>query len=59
MLNTLSNKPLLEVDGGVNSQNIAGIARAGADVLVAGASIFGTDDYAQTIAALKAAANSN
>jgi ribulose-phosphate 3-epimerase len=59
MLSALSNKPLLEVDGGVNLQNIAGIARAGADVLVAGASIFGTDDYSQTIAALKAAANSN
>jgi len=57
MLNTLSNKPLLEVDGGINLKNISGIARAGADVLVAGASIFGTDDYQQTITALKAAAN--
>jgi ribulose-phosphate 3-epimerase len=59
MLSTLSNKPLLEVDGGVNLKNISGIARAGADVLVAGASIFGTDDYQQTITALKTAANSN
>jgi len=58
MLSILSNKPLLEVDGGVNLQNIAGIARVGADVLVAGASIFGTDDYQKTISALKAAANS-
>ena len=53
----LPQKPLLEVDGGVNLQNIAVIARAGTDVLVAGAAIFGTADYAQTIAALKAAAN--
>ena len=59
MLNALPNKPLLEVDGGVNLHNIAGIARAGADVLVAGASIFGTNDYSQTIQALKTAANSN
>jgi ribulose-phosphate 3-epimerase len=59
MLSALSNKPLLEVDGGVNLQNISGIAQAGADVLVAGASIFGTDDYQKTISALKAAANSN
>ena len=59
MLEKLANKPLIEVDGGVNLQNIAGIARAGADVLVAGASIFGTDDYQKTIPALKAAANSN
>jgi ribulose-phosphate 3-epimerase len=58
MLRTLSKAPLLEVDGGVNLKNIAGIARAGADVLVAGAAIFGTADYFQTITALKAAANS-
>jgi ribulose-phosphate 3-epimerase len=56
---TLSNKPFLEVDGGVNLKNIEGIAKAGADVLVAGASIFGTGNYQQTIAALKAAANNN
>jgi ribulose-phosphate 3-epimerase len=59
ILKTLPNKPLLEVDGGVNLQNIADIARAGADVLVAGASVFGTADYSQTIPALKTAANSN
>lgn len=53
----LPQKPLLEVDGGVNLQNIAAIAWAGTDVLVAGAAVFGTADYAQTIAALKAAAN--
>lgn len=53
----LSRKPLLEVDGGVNLQNIASIARAGADVLVAGAAVFGTKDYAQTIQALKEAAS--
>jgi ribulose-phosphate 3-epimerase len=57
MLNALPNNPLLEVDGGVNLINIAGIARAGADVLVAGASIFSTADYSQTISKLKAAAN--
>ena len=59
MLNTLPNKPLLEVDGGVNLQNTTDIAKSGADVLVTGASVFGTDDYQKTIAALKAAANSN
>ena len=59
MLSALPNKPLLEIDGGVNLQNIADIAKAGADVLVAGASVFGTDNYAETISALKAVANSN
>ena len=57
MLAGLPRKPLLEVDGGVNLQNIAAIAGAGADVLVAGAAVFGTRDYTQTIAALKAEAN--
>ena len=57
MMAKLPQKPLLEVDGGVNLTNIAAIAKAGADVLVAGAAVFGTADYAQTIAALKAAAN--
>lgn len=56
MIAGLPQKPLLEVDGGVNLQNISAIAQAGADVLVAGAAVFGTADYAQTITSLKAAA---
>lgn len=34
-------RPLIEVDGGINSGNIAEFANAGADVFVAGSSIFG------------------
>jgi ribulose-phosphate 3-epimerase len=45
----------LEVDGGVKVDNIAAIARAGADTFVAGSAIFGTSDYAATIAAMRAA----
>jgi ribulose-phosphate 3-epimerase len=56
MISGLSQKPLIEVDGGVNLQNVASIAQAGADVLVAGAAVFGTADYAKTIAQLKDAA---
>lgn len=44
----------LEVDGGVGVGNIGEIARAGADTFVAGSAIFNTDDYAQTIAAMRA-----
>jgi ribulose-phosphate 3-epimerase len=44
---------LLEVDGGVKGSNIAEIARAGADTFVAGSAIFGSDDYAATIAAMR------
>ncbi|MFZ9585599.1 MAG: ribulose-phosphate 3-epimerase [Pseudohongiellaceae bacterium] len=43
----------LEVDGGVGIANIADIARAGADMFVAGSAIFGSKDYGATIAALR------
>jgi len=39
----------LEVDGGVKVDNIAEIARAGADTFVAGSAIFSTKDYAATL----------
>jgi ribulose-phosphate 3-epimerase len=44
----------LEVDGGVKVDNIAEIARAGADTFVAGSAIFGAKDYKATIAAMRA-----
>jgi len=43
----------LEIDGGVKVENIGEIAAAGADTFVAGSAIFGSDDYATTIAAMK------
>ena len=43
----------LEVDGGVKVDNIAEIARAGADTFVAGSAIFGTKDYKATITAMR------
>ncbi len=45
----------LEIDGGVKVDNIAAIAAAGADTFVAGSAIFGSADYAATIAAMRAA----
>ncbi len=44
----------LEVDGGVKADNIAEIARAGADTFVAGSAIFGADDYLATVNAMRA-----
>lgn len=44
----------LEVDGGVKVDNIAAIAKAGADTFVAGSAIFGTPDYKATIATMRA-----
>jgi ribulose-phosphate 3-epimerase len=46
---------LLEVDGGIKVDNIAAVARAGADTFVAGSAIFGATDYKTTIAAMRAA----
>lgn len=43
----------LEIDGGVKTDNIQEIAAAGADTFVAGSAIFGSDDYAATIAKMK------
>ncbi len=43
----------LEIDGGVKADNIGEIAAAGADTFVAGSAIFGSDNYAATIAEMK------
>jgi ribulose-phosphate 3-epimerase len=43
----------LEVDGGVKGDNIAEIARAGADTFVAGSAIFGSRDYVATIRGMR------
>ena len=47
-------KPIrLEIDGGVNTQNIQEISRAGADTFVAGSAIFASNDYQHTIKELR------
>ena len=43
----------LEIDGGVKADNIAEIARAGADTFVAGSAIFNAPDYAQVISQMR------
>jgi len=50
-----TGKPIrLEIDGGVKVDNIGEIARAGADMFVAGSAIFGSKDYQATISAMRA-----
>ena len=46
----------LEVDGGIGPENIGRVARAGADVFVAGNAVFGAANYADAIGGLKRAA---
>lgn len=49
MINDRGLSTLIQIDGGVNPENIQSIARAGADVFVAGSAIYGTQDYKKTI----------
>ena len=49
-----ADRPIrLEIDGGIKVDNIAQAAAAGADTFVAGSAIFGAEDYAATIAAMR------
>ena len=43
----------LEVDGGINLDNIAKVASAGADTFVAGSAIFNSEDYKNTINSMR------
>ncbi|MFI4922694.1 MAG: ribulose-phosphate 3-epimerase [Burkholderiales bacterium] len=54
LINETKRDIWLEVDGGVKVDNIAQIARAGADTFVSGSAIFSTKDYKATIAAMRA-----
>ena len=54
MTREIAPEVLIEVDGGVTLKNIRSIADAGADILVAGSSVFGSGNYRETIGAMKA-----
>lgn len=53
MIALSSNKPLIEIDGGVNATTAPLLAEAGADVLVAGSYVFGAENPIETISQLK------
>jgi len=46
-------KMAIEVDGGVTAENIGTLADAGADIFVAGAAVFGSPSYSDTIRKMK------
>ncbi len=54
IIDTSGRSVRLEIDGGIKASNIGAVARAGADTFVAGSAIFGSDDYAATISAMRA-----
>jgi ribulose-phosphate 3-epimerase len=53
MIDRSGSEALIEIDGGVGLQNVEVLLQAGADVLVAGSSVFGARDPLATIASLK------
>lgn len=53
LIEKTGSKAKIEVDGGVNLDNAPGLIEAGADVLVAGSFVFGSDNPTDTIAKLK------
>jgi ribulose-phosphate 3-epimerase len=53
LIDTRHSKALIEIDGGVGLHNAEALLQAGADVLVAGSSVFGAKDPQAAIAALK------
>ena len=54
LCDTRGLNPYIEVDGGQNGDNAWQAVDAGADALVAGSAVFGSDDYARAIARLRA-----
>jgi ribulose-phosphate 3-epimerase len=53
MLDDGNYKAELEVDGGIKVSNIGAVAKAGADVFVAGSAIFGSENYKKTISVMR------
>ncbi|NCV86438.1 MAG: ribulose-phosphate 3-epimerase [Oxalobacteraceae bacterium] len=53
MIDASGHEIMLEVDGGVKVDNIAEVAKAGADTFVAGSAIFGKPDYKAVIDAMR------
>lgn len=53
LISKSKNKPLIEIDGGVNAETAPLLAKAGADIVVAGSYVFGSQDPTATISFLK------
>ena len=53
LIDSTGKKIRLEVDGGINIENIDKIAKAGADTFVAGSAIFNSDDCSETIQSMR------
>jgi ribulose-phosphate 3-epimerase len=56
LLDRVGNRAPVEIDGGIDLENVGGVVLAGADIIVAGSAIFSTSDPARATMELKAAA---
>ncbi len=54
LISESGSRALIEIDGGVNAKTAPNLAEAGADILVAGSYVFGSDNPQQAISSLKA-----
>ena len=53
MIDAVNPNIRLEVDGGINTNNIGKIAECGADTFVAGSAIFNSENYKKTISQMR------
>lgn len=53
MLKAAKSKAYIEVDGGINDKNVAAVKKAGANVIVAGSYVYGSEDVKKAIASIK------
>lgn len=53
LLETYKSKALIEVDGGINGENVSAVKNAGASVIVAGSYIYGAKDIKAAVQSLK------
>jgi ribulose-phosphate 3-epimerase len=53
LISVKDTKCLIEVDGGVNAENAKILVSAGADILVSGSSVFGSNNPREAIKAIK------
>ena len=49
----------IQVDGGINEETVCLVAKAGANVIVAGSSVFNSDSYEKAISSLRSNAEIN
>ena len=57
LLESCNSNALIEIDGGVNATNVAEVARAGVDILVAGTAVFRSDEPGKAYQELNESAN--